>query len=56
MGPVGGGLKVKVSNTDFFIITASAPLGKVLLGREVGDDIEMDMDGRKIIYEVVAVT
>jgi hypothetical protein len=38
LGPGAAGLKVEVANSRVMVITPSAPLGKALLGAEVGDE------------------
>ena len=51
LAPVGGGMKARVSGTDVQVITPQAPMGQALLGRTVGDVIEV----RKREYEIVGV-
>ena len=39
MGPCSGGLKVEHQGETVVVITPSAPLGRMLLGRSVGDSV-----------------
>lgn len=53
LGPAAGGLKVTVNEEDIVVITPDSPLGKDLLGKEVGDLIEIEVEGSIIEYELV---
>lgn len=49
----GGGLKGRVDGGDVRVVTPKAPLGKALLGREWGDDIELELQGRRQRYQII---
>ena len=56
MGPAAGGLKVTTPNgTPFTVITAAAPLGQALSGRQPGDEVEVIIAGEKTYFEIVTV-
>jgi len=55
LGPAAGGLKLTFDDQPITLITASAPLGKMLLGHFVGDEISLNIAGADSHYEVVAV-
>lgn len=55
LGPAAGGLKIVLDNENIMIITPSAPLGKSLIGRYVGDEIELMAAGQKNIFEITTV-
>lgn len=39
----------------FLLITPSAPLGKAMIGKQLGDEFELDLAGRKQQYEIIGV-
>lgn len=41
LSPVAGGLKVSFSDIEISLLTSSAPLGKLLMSKILGDEIEM---------------
>ncbi len=41
LAPVGGGLELTVGAAQVRVLTPESPLGRALLGRHVGDDIEV---------------
>ena len=48
-----GGLKVSHDDQIITVITPQAPLGRALLGKQVGDDVELNIAGKLSCYEVV---
>ena len=50
-----GGLKVSHNKQMTTVITPQAPLGKALIGKQAGDDIELTIAGKITCYEVVSV-
>ena len=55
IGPSAGGVKVTHKGMTFSLITASAPLGKTMIGKQLGDEFELDLAGKKQQYEIIAV-
>jgi len=55
LAPVSGGLKINYGELKITIITPSAPLGKKLIGCYVDDEIEVELAGQKIHYEITAI-
>ncbi|WP_224984155.1 GreA/GreB family elongation factor [Geomonas agri] len=49
IGPQEGGLKLHVDGEEILVITAASPLGSQLIGKSVGDEVEVG-DTR---YEIV---
>ncbi len=41
LGPDAAGLKLQHDGREILVITARSPLGQGLLGREVGDEVEL---------------
>ena len=54
LGPAAGGLKVDFNNNEVVVITPDSPLGRDLLGKEVGDVIEIKVEGSLIEYELLS--
>ena len=52
IGPGAAGLKVQIHDTELVVITPSAPLGKLLIGKYLFDEIEMVIDEIKTTYEI----
>lgn len=55
LGPDAAGLRVADEGADVLIISPRSPLGRALLGRCDGDEVEVLVDGRRQQYEVVMV-
>jgi transcription elongation GreA/GreB family factor len=55
LGPAMGGLKLKQNNNLITVITDSSPLGKLLIGKYLDDEITLTLQGKKIDYEIVAI-
>jgi transcription elongation GreA/GreB family factor len=53
--PHGGGIEVKVEGVEVQVVTPVSPLGKLLLGRSVGDDFELKMRATKREYVITRV-
>lgn len=55
LGPDAAGLRVAVGNTEVLVISPRSPLGQALLGRREGDEVEVQVNGRRQQYEVLSV-
>jgi len=55
IGPLEGGLKIRFQETEIMVITPASPLGRKLIGKVVGDTVEVGDGSNRIEYEVVAV-
>jgi transcription elongation GreA/GreB family factor len=55
IGPLEGGLKIRFQETEIMVITPASPLGRELIGKAVGDTVEVGDGSSRIEYEVVAV-
>ncbi len=53
--PVGGGTRFEVDGTSVQLLTPASPVGRALLGKEEGDDIELVVAKKKRFYEVAQV-
>jgi hypothetical protein len=52
--PHGGGAEVRVGGAQVQVVTPASPMGRAILGRSVGDAIELRVRGALREYEVVA--
>ena len=55
IGPREGGLKIAYGRTEIMVITPASPLGRELLGKYLGDTVEITTGSSRIGYEIVAV-
>jgi hypothetical protein len=55
LAPQGGGLRVELDGVVVQVITPPSPMGQALLGKMVGDVVEVRAEGRVREYEIVAV-
>jgi transcription elongation GreA/GreB family factor len=55
LAPQGGGLRAVIDGTEVQVITPVSPLGHELLGKSLGDAVEVRVQGKLRAYEIVAV-
>ncbi len=55
IGAAEGGLKITDCRTEIMVITPASPLGRELLGKSLGDTVEIEAGTSRIEYEIVAV-
>ena len=55
MATDAGGLKVSYDKQTVTVITPQAPLGRALLGKQEGDDVELNIAGKLTSYDIVSV-
>ncbi|CAH0531627.1 GreA/GreB family elongation factor [Vibrio natriegens] len=55
IGPCSGGLTVEWQGKQVFVLTAKSPLGRALMGKEEGDDVNIKIADKTISYAVVTV-
>lgn len=55
VAPVGGGMRVNCDGVDVQLVTPRSPLGQALVGNREGDDIEVQLQGKRRTYSIVAV-
>ncbi len=53
--PAGGGEKLTAGRSTVVVVTAAAPLGTALLGRHVGDEIEVRHAGKLELATIVSI-
>lgn len=52
----GGGLSVQVDGKTVNLITPQAPLAELLLGRQAGDEVDLEIQGQWREYQVLEVS
>jgi transcription elongation GreA/GreB family factor len=55
LGPQGGGLKITDANGEIVVITPGSPLGRNLLGRRTGDEVQAGDAATASSFTIVAV-
>lgn len=55
IGPCSGGLTVEWQGKEVFVLTPKSPLGRALMGKEEGEDVEMKIGDKTTCYEVVTI-
>jgi hypothetical protein len=55
LGPYGGGMKIPDGDVEIVVITPASPLGRNLLGKQVGDELQADDSVAAATFTVVAV-
>jgi transcription elongation GreA/GreB family factor len=55
LAPGGGGIELVVGGVTVVVVTPQSPLGSKVLGRSVGDDVEIVTRGAKREYVIAAV-
>ena len=53
--PYGGGTKLSYKNKEIFVISAVSPVGKSLLGLDVGDEFKTKINDTLTEYEILSV-
>ena len=52
MLPAGGGMSLASQGLDFIVVTPDSPIGAALLGKHVGDTIELPKHGKSFISDL----
>jgi hypothetical protein len=55
LAPQGGGLRASAGGAEVQVITPQSPLGRELLGKAAGDDVEVTVQGKRRTYEILRV-
>lgn len=53
--PYAGGTKLQVDNKEIFVITPDSSVGKMLMGKNVGDSFELKSKDKSVEYEIESV-
>ncbi|MEO1857424.1 MAG: hypothetical protein ABGY95_08700 [Rubritalea sp.] len=52
MLPAGGGMSLAYQGLDFIVVTPGSPIGATLLGKHIGDTIELPKHGNSFISDL----
>ncbi|WP_122665793.1 GreA/GreB family elongation factor [Pseudomonas viridiflava] len=55
LGPDAAGLKIQYGEQTLTVITSRAPLGQMLLGKQPGDEVEINVNGSRQSFEVTQI-
>jgi transcription elongation GreA/GreB family factor len=55
LGPQGGGMKITDNTTEIVVITPGSPLGRALLGRRTGEEVQAGDAATATTFTIVAV-
>lgn len=53
-GPAAGGLKVLFDNKSVVVVTANSPLGSAINHTQIGQEVNVDIAGKLLSYEIIA--
>lgn len=55
MGPCAGGVSVEYQAMKVAIVTENAPLGRAMMGKAIGDEVELRLGAKTVFYDVETV-
>jgi transcription elongation GreA/GreB family factor len=55
LGPRSGGLEIEIEGSPLLVITPAAPLGKMLLGKKVGDKFKLPQGNTSVSYLILSI-
>ncbi len=55
LAPHGGGIELDVDGQAVLVVTGASPMGRAVLGRAVGDEVQIHVRGKARTYEIVEV-
>jgi transcription elongation GreA/GreB family factor len=55
MAPHAGGTELSVAGMSVLVVTPASPLGAAILGRSIGDDVQLSVRGKRRNYVISAV-
>lgn len=56
LGPAAGGLKLNWAGEEILLITPESPLGRALLGKTLGEEVQLRIAQRQPFYEILRVS
>ncbi|MGF1699482.1 GreA/GreB family elongation factor [Photobacterium makurazakiensis] len=54
-GPAAGGVKVCFEEKEVIVVTPTSPFGEALIGREQGDEIDVHIGNKVVLYDIESV-
>lgn len=56
ISPCTGGLTIDINGKTVYLVTTSSPVGKALLGKMVGEEVELLQNGKQTAYEITSIS
>jgi len=56
LSPVAGGLTLNTKGQEILLVTSQAPLGEALIGKYLGDEVSLTLQGKMKTYEIVEIS
>lgn len=55
ISPCAGGLCIDIEGKPVYLVTTATPVGKVLFGKMLGDEVELAQNGKQTAYEITTI-
>lgn len=55
VSPCSGGLNIIINDETVYLVTPFSPVGKLLLGKMVGDELKLPKNGEQTAYEITSI-
>lgn len=55
ISPCAGGLVVEVQEQAVYVITASSPVGKAIIGKTTEEEVHLSQNGVQVVYEITSI-
>lgn len=55
IGPSAGGIKLECSGIEVLVITPQSPLGALLMGKELDDEVKLIIGDNAVNYDIIAI-
>lgn len=55
LGPYGAGLKILEAGQEVIVITPRSPLGQALVGKYEGDEVAIESNGARQLFEILEI-
>ncbi len=55
IAPRNGGMELKLLERDILLVTPASPLGRQLIGRHVGDDVQLPSGKKSTAYRIASI-
>ncbi|BDF94174.1 GreA/GreB family elongation factor [Pseudoalteromonas sp. KAN5] len=56
IGPLSGGLSIKIKNTLVYVLTPQSPLGKLLINKQQNDELSFTVANNTTLLEIISIS
>ncbi|MBB1333607.1 GreA/GreB family elongation factor [Pseudoalteromonas sp. SR44-5] len=56
LGPLSGGLSIKIKDTTVYVLTPLSPLGQLLMDKQQGDEFSFTIANKSTLLEIVSIS